>query len=468
MFNKYPIDLFAKSFDRKDVVKLSVEMIGEEKLFTYTEDQRNRLYLAAKNCLKTPVTKKQAKYFNTIARKVGLNVPKVYNTQSPQKLATELMEQGKVVEAAKVFAKHGSMLSRNLVWLLSRASLKEAIEIVDMVSVTNPLVTMQFLQSLLDQSNGPRSFSFYNNRKVVNHQETEYEVKWRKSVLSQGMKNTLKEELLAKIDQFYINLGGLGKVYIDEAFSKIAVPFNTSADGDGIDMVPTGTRQTITKEYIRTFAYWKNLFDVDSGLVFIHKDGHTDKLYWGNYSGRPFGYSALASGDNRDVNGAEYMDINLRELEDLGWEYAVFQLNGYGGKFNKGETYCGYQHKDDLNTNAWSAKNMALKVKLPKADSREYIGFIIDIKNREVIVINQMQEGDNHVISSNVVDYLKKYMNSDYVEQFNIHKIASLRGEVVTDPSEADTVFSDTYGTPLDGQKVIKTTDIEKLVALML
>ncbi|RLI49008.1 hypothetical protein DRO61_05675, partial [Candidatus Bathyarchaeota archaeon] len=448
MFNKYPVALFAKSFDRKDVVKLSVEMIGEESNFSYTESQRKLLFMASQYCKQTPVSKKQAKFFNTILKKVGVRTLKVTNAGNADKIATQYMKQGRILEAAQVYAKTGSMLTRRIVWLLSRANPREAVQILDMIKVTNPLVTMQFLQGLLDQSNGPRAFSFYSNRQVVRHMETEYEAKWRKSILSAGTKKLIKEETLRKVDNFYKELPKLGKVYIDDAFKKIAVPFNTSADGEGIEGAPTGTRQPITDDFIRAFVYWKNVRDIDSSVVFVHKNGKTDKLYWGNYHGKPFGHSALTSGDDTSSNGMEYIDFKLSELEALGYEFGIYQLNGYGGDFSKADAYCGYQNKSDLNTKAWDAKNMALKIKLPQARSREYVGFILDIKNREVIVINQMQSGNDRVVSTKIVDYLKKYMNSDYVKQFNIYKIASLRGEVVTDPALADIVFSDSYVLP--------------------
>jgi len=470
MFNKIPAAIFAKSLDQKDVVKLSIEMIGETSTITYTRDEANKLFVAVLNCRRVPLTKKQAKYFNAIAKRINIKGKKASNVDSPHKAVTALMNQGRVLEAAQVYAKNGSLLSRNLVWLLSRASARDAVTIINMLKVTNPLVTMQFLQGLLDTSNGPRSFSFYANRTVMRHQETDYEAKWRKSILSSGMKNTLKQELLLKVDQFYMDLPSLGKVYIDDAFKKIAVPFNTSADGDGIDNAPTGTRKPIKGDYIRAFTYWKNVCDIDSSVVFVHKDGSTDKLYWGNHHAKQFGNSALTSGDDTSRSGMEYIDFKLSELEARGYEYGIYQLNGYGGNFDKGETFCGYQDKADLNTQAWSAKNMALKIKLPTAKSREYVGFIIDIKNREVIVINQMQDGNDRIVSTKIVDYLKKYMNEDYVKQFNIFKIASLRGEVVSNPADADVIFSDVIGDYelTEGQKVIHTTDIEKLVALML
>ena len=467
MFNKYPDEMFAKSLDQKDVVKLSIEMVGETSTITYTNEQKLKLFIAARNCRRVPLTKKQAKYFNAISKRVNIKGNKASNVDSPHKAVTALMKQGRVVEAAQVYARHGSLLSRNLAWLLSRADLRDAMVIIDMIKVTNPLVTMQFLQSLLDQSNGPRAFSFYSNRTIMRHQETDYEAKWRKSILSTGMKSTLKEGLLRKVDEFYMSLPSLGKVYIEDAFKKIAVPFNTSADGDGIDNAPTGTRQAIKGDYLRASCYWKNISDVDSSMVFVHKNGATDKLYWGNHHAKNFGHSALTSGDDTSRNGLEYTDFKLSELEAKGYEFGIYQLNGYGSKFNRGETYCGYQNKSDLNTKAWDAKNMALKIKLPSANSREYVGFVLDIKNREVIVINQMQQGNDRIVSTKIVDYLKKYMNSDYVKQFNIFKIASLRGEVVTDPAEADVVFSDEY-VAIEGQKVIRTTEIEKLVALML
>lgn len=467
MFNHYLDVKFARSLDQKDVVKLSIEMVGENERIEYRPNQKLRLGMAVANCRRVPLSKKQAKYFNTIAKHTGVDVKHESNLHSPHKKVVKLMKQDRVVEAARVYAQSGSLLTRNLSWLLSRATPREAIEIIDMVEVKSPIVTMQFLQSLLEQSNEPRVFSFYKDRKVMHHVETDYEARNRKSVLSRGMKRMLKEGLMMKIDEFYENLPSLGNVYIDDAFKKIAVPFNTSADGDGIDTVPTGTRQKITDDYIRAFCYWKNLFDVDSSVEFQGKNGKRSRLYWGNYHAREFGDSALTSGDDRSRNGAEYIDFRLSELEALGWEYAVYKLNGYGGDFDHGETYCGYQNKSDLHTRAWDPKNMALKIKLPTARSREYTGFVIDIKNREVIVINQMQEGRDRVTSDKVLDYVKKYLNSDYVRQFNIYKIASLRGNVVDDPSEADVIFSDDVYELEEGQKQYRTTDTEKLVSIM-
>jgi len=466
MFDKYPIEFFAKSFDRKDIVKLSVAMIGEMKNFVYTDDQASKLRVAAKNCLKTTVSKKQAKYYNTIIKKIGLKTSKVSNIDNPERIATALIKQGKVVDAAAVFAKNGSMLSRNLTWLLSRANRKETSEILDMIKVTNPLVTIQFIQGLSNESDESRSFSFYKNGKVAHHKESEYETKWRKSRLSEGKKSLVKTIMLDKIYKYYSNFDGIGKVYIDEAFKKIALPLNTSADGAGIDTIPAGSRLKIDKSYIRTFAYWKDLFDVDASLLFIKDDGTTDTLSWGTYSAKPFGNSALSSGDDRSANGAEYMDIDLDEIEDLGWKYVVFQLNGFNGSFDRGTTYCGYQNKSDLNTTAWDPKNIAVKIKLPSAKSREYVGFALDIKNREMIVINQMQDSGNTVINSDASEYLKKYMDSEYLEQFNVYKIASLLGDIVSDPSDADVVFSNTYKSTT-GQKVIRATDTEKIVALI-
>jgi hypothetical protein len=44
--------------------------------------------------------------------------------------------------------------------------------------------------------------------------------------------------------------------------------------------------------------------------------------------------------------------------------------------------------------------------------------------------------------------------------------ILSVRGTVVSTPDQADVIFDDNY-QPQDNQKIIRSSDIEKLIALL-
>lgn len=468
MFLNYKTDVFAKMLDLKDVVKLSVEMKNEVKNnLKYTTSEQTILQCALKNAYRCPLSKKQAKYLNTIAKKIGVKIDKASNKQSPYRLAKQYIDKGNVLEAAKAFATNGSLLERNLVWLLSRADANECQQIVDMIKYDNPIVLYQLLQGIIeDNYSEPRTFSFYKNKLLKNHQETEYEHKYRKSILSIGTKSMLNNILIDKIRQAYENKPKLGNIYISEEFKNIPLPTNTSSTGSGLDVMPAGSRLKITDDYIRAFCYWNDAFDIDTSSIMANEDfSKQDVLFFGNYSQKAFGNSALCSGDDRGYNGAEYQDFRLSELAELGYKYVIYVLNGYGSPLNHGNIYCGYQNKSDLDTKAWSAKNMAIKINV-KGNSRQYYGFAIDLESREIIILNQIIDSNQRVISTKDIGTIKKYLSKDYLQVFNMYELLCCRGTLVDNPEDADVVFDRDY-IAKENQTAIKPYEIEKLVSLL-
>lgn len=494
MFNLYHTPVFAKSLDKKDVVKLSIEMKGEVKSqLNFTKAEKDILRVALTYSYDTPLTKKQAKYVNTLYHKLEVrnSVVKPSNAQSPYKKAKELLSNDDVVGAASVFAKHGSLLERNLIWLLSRVKTEDdARGVLTQLKVNNPIVALQFLNGLSDTTTGARTFKFYKNRKLKSHTETNVEQRNRKSILSATTKELIKKAVFNKIENYYEGLPKIGKVYVTDEFKGISVPLNTSASMGGLSVLPAGSRLPITEDYIRTFCYWNGPRDIDTSVIFVHKTGRKDTFYWANYASKSFGNSALYSGDDRSTKGAEYGDFRISELKALGYTHAIYTLNGFGDNLNVGEIYCGYQNKIDLDTKTWSAKNMALKLKV-SGDSRAYMGFAIDFETNEVIILNQMRSSDSRVVSPTDMNAIKQYLNKDYTDLFNAYKLATLRAtEIVSTPEEAEVVFSNTYMggnlyvedtlkeikdgvevfTPITltvPQKVVRAFDIEKLVALL-
>lgn len=465
MFNLTTLPQFARSLDQKDVVKLSVDMVGEQKELSFTSDQARILRVAIRNCYATALSKRQAKFFTQLTNKLDKRVD-VDNSRSPYKRAKQLIDQGQVVEAARVFARSGSLLERNLVWLLSRAKISEIQSIVDLIEVKNPIVAVQMLQSLVKTTQGPRTFKFYNNRRVKNHVETATEAKYRKSILTKGIKDELTKGIYRKIDEYYMSLPKLGKVYVNDIFANIPLPFNTSASGSGLDVMPVGSRMMLTENKIRSFVFWKGIYDVDSSMTFIHKDGGLVELGFWNYHGKQLGNDALHSGDDRSNNGSEYIDIDLEQLIERGFEYAVYGINGFQSDFNVGETYAGFQFKKDLNTKVWQPNNIQMKIKV-SGKSKAFFVFGIDLINKQAVVLNQMAASESRVLSQSDVAGIKQLLDKTTVDIFNVARIAKLRAtEVVTDPALADVVFDKDY-VALEGQKAVRPSDIEKIVAIL-
>lgn len=454
----------AKGLDKVDVVKMSVLLNGESSKLVISEENKKLLTVLAENAYDVPMSAKNAKFYNTLIKKLGLKQPKKNNNNSPLKLAGELIKTSRI-DAAKELSKHGSLLNRHLMWLLSRATFKEVGPILDLVEIKNPIVAIQLIQTLTSDDNKSRSFKFTKNGLVRNHTETEYETKWRKSRINSGNKELIREHLLEKVKDFYRDLPSLGKIYISDEFKKIAVPTNTSATGDGVDILPSGSRLPITSDYIRAFVRWKGVHDIDSSIIFKKEDGSDERMYFGSYNTKPFGNSALVSGDDRSKNGVEYMDFKLSELRDKGFTHGVYILNGYGGSLDQGEIYTGYQHKEDLNTKAWKPNNIAVRINV-KFKSRSYVAFGIDLINNEMVVINQGNDSNSLVFRGSDLTSNDNIMNPDFLKNFNMHMILSSRGEVVDTPEEADVVFDSKYISETN-QEVVKPSSIEKLVKLI-
>lgn len=456
---------FARNLYKKDLVKLSINKCGDHKTLDMPSDVKAMIRACLPYVKDCPMSKKQAKYFNKLISATNAKgVVKTSNVDSPYRLANIELEKGNVVGAAKVFANSGSLLERNLKMLLSRASWEEAPKIVELIGSDNPIVLWQLASTITADKNEPRTFTFTRNGLVKKHVETDYEIKWRKSRLKENECKLIHDICLSKIGEAYRKYESLGKVYISKAFNKIGVPINTSASGRGVDVIPTGSRLPINSRYIRTFVHWENAFDIDSSILIENKYGQTDWMDFRNYRNKSYGHSVLFSGDVTSANGTEYYDIDIDAMKERGCKSIIFSFHGYCSRLDKGEIYCGYQNKDDLETKAWDPKNIALKIHV-KGDTRACMGFAIDLENKEIVVLNTLIDDESRVVNSDMKDTIKKYMSDSFLE-LNMGNIISYRGEVVDNPEDADIVFDDDYLATND-KKVVRTYDIEKMVSIV-
>lgn len=459
---------FAKLLDRKDVVKFSVLKFGNADFNKMNKNQKATLKLI-KNMIplvkKTSLSKKQAKFFNKLCKECNLKIVD-NNDNSPYKAAIKEIKNGNVISASKIFLDSGSLFARNFRFLLSRANNEEKNILINMLPNDNPILLYQILTTILND-NGKRIFTFKNNNLVKCHIETDYEEKYRKSKLDYETRELLSNIIKNKIDSYYLSLPKLGKIYISEKFKKIALPVNNSCSGRGLDVLPTGSRIKINGNYIRTFCYWKNVFDIDTSALFIKDDFNQNNDYvelsWRNYNTLPLGESALSSGDCRDKNGAEYQDFKIDELLELGYRYVIYTLNGYGGKLDEGEIVCGYQNKNNLNTSTWDPKNIEFKINVI-SNSCAYIGFAIDLKTKEIIVLNLNSSGNNQVVNKKQLLLIEKYLKENYLN-YSMYDLLKCRGEITT-KEEANIIFDDDYITN-NNQQVIKSYELEKLTKLI-
>ncbi len=455
---------FARFMFKKDLVKYSISKCGESSKIKLTRKTANIIKNALPFVKDCPMSKKQAKYFNTLIKHTKVDLPLETNDKSPYKLANRAIFKGDILEAAKIYASSGSLLERNLKMIISRADEKTAYEILKMVPSKNPLVLYQLVSSLSSDDGDSRTFNFFKNNLVKHHYETEYETKWRKSRLSERMRELVLNYGTELIIEGFKSQTSLGKVYIADNFYKVAMPINTSASGRGIDVYPTGTRLPIKGSYIRTFVHWKDAYDMDSSLVLVDEDGILEYLYFSNYSEKVFDDDILFSGDVTSPNGAEYFDIKLDAMKNRGYKYIIQTLYGYCSNLNVGEIHSGYQNKEDLETEAWDPKNIAMQIHV-KGNTRAFVAFAIDLENKEIIVLNLLRNCCGQVVSGHDFYTIEKYLNPSILD-FNIGRIVSCRGEVVNTPEEADVVFDDSY-LEKENQIVIHSFETEKLVALI-
>lgn len=459
---------FARFLDWKDAVKLSIRYFGDGPKLNYGDK-------LGKECLKTmrnvlllsrpcPLSKRQAKYLNKIRKVCGIQTEEATNAESPYKAIRAKMKEGDPVGAAKLAAKNGSLLQRNLRYFLSRADEAQSKEILSLVQAKNPIVLCQLVSSL-SLDDGKRTFSFTHDGLVKKHVETDYETTYRKSRLSKERQEALQAFVESKAEEAWRAMPSLGKVYVSPSFCKIAVPTNTSASGSGLDVLPTGSRVPIESPNIRAFVYWRSIWDIDLSSLAECKDGSRRQVYWGNYDEKAFGDDLLFSGDCRAEEGSEYFDFRLEGLKEQGVSRIYLYVNGYGEQLSRGKVYCGYQAKEDLETEAWDPKNIAFKFRVT-GQSNEELAFALDLETNEIVVLNLVQDSDSMVMNPHDAEAVKRILSPDFLK-FNCGRVAEFRSsEVVEKPEDAEIVFDDDY-EPKDGQKVVRSWELEKLVALV-
>lgn len=468
--------IFAPLLDKKDVVKLSVNFIGNTSKISYTADQSALLAQLARKAKNCPMSKKQAKYFNAMVKNVGLKVmATASNNSNPMRIAKKFIDAEKVVLAAETLAKSGSILERNLVYLLSRAKDESEVEaILDLIKAKNPIVLNQLLLGLLnDDYSSPRTFKFMGKKRyLTSYTENSYDFQWRKSKLTTETKEIITKILQEKLCAYFTNLPKIpGKVYLSEELKNIPLPTSTASTGSGLGILPTGSRVPLSVDSkIRIFTHWKDVYDIDLSLIFVRNNGKRDYINFSNYS-TACSDACRFSGDCRAATGSEFFDVDLSKFREYctaesGIKYILASINGFGGPLKSDNVFVGYQDVTDFDTSVWNSKNIALQLQA-KGDTRAYLAFAVDVETNELVILNQMIDSADAVVNSAVFNMVKPALNKDNLKAMNMFNILACRAEqLVSTPEEADVVFdSNWYDNDRPEQKIIRLSDISALIS---
>ena len=337
----------------------------------------------------------------------------------------------------------------------------------------NPVVTIQLMQQYANYEEGPRTFVFTKNNLKRVHKETFNEVAKRKSRLSPAIREMAFTELnrmLAKSLK-----GRVGKVWIDPAMKKIAVPLETATGQTGYGILPTGSRVSIPDgKVVRAFIYWEKVNDIDLSCFAIDYRGNRKEFSWRSMWHEQS--SAVSfSGDvvNGYQGGSEYFDINLKEYRKKYPNYRklIFCANIYSdwGQTHYKDVVCtaGFMTRDEVSSGeVYEPKTVKSSFRINSDSSFAYL-FGIDLETSEMVWLNLARKGNHAVAGMTEMDWLEKYFRcTDVIDVYSLYFMA---GEFMPEEEKASLLVTDKYGPAEEhnGIPVVRSCDFEKILKVL-
>lgn len=355
----------------------------------------------------------------------------------------ELLNNDQITSAIRHLkrVKGSSAVMRSADYILSRCeglpttTKLEVMDILEEIAAnSNNIVLLQMLNHYATFDRGARSYSFTKFNLKKNHTQTreEWEASKTKELSSQDiaeMKDILLDALydhLRKVD--------VGKVYIDPAFKKIALPLNMAASNSGVGSLPSGSRIAIPEgAIVRAFTYWEKVNDIDLSAMLYDEDMNVvGEFSWRSYASMGAASSGFVfSGDQTCgyKGGSEYFDFDLETIQKKNPEarYIVLNDNVYS-RVNFSDCYCkaGFMLRDSFKSGeAFEPKTVQTSY-LVTAKSTYCHLFAIDMKTREIVWLNVNKNSSAAVGGIESGSYLKKYMK--LAESLNIYDTFSHLG----------------------------------------
>ncbi len=363
-------------------------------------------------------------------------------------------------------------LLRNLNYLLSRCSSPEETALVtEAVGSENPVVLIQLLLEYAGYTpeKSPRDFRFASHDRLKVHRETEEETERRRSRITEEQAAALCRRVEEKLREAL--RGRLGRVYVDPEMKRIALPVQENTAQGGYGILPRGSRLPLPAgKKLRAFIYWERVDDIDLSVIGLDEAGRQTEFSWRTMYDEQS--DALTySGDQTSGfhGGSEYFDLEeeafRRKYPQI--RYLVFCANVFSGlDFDRCLCRAGYMLRDTEDSGeVFEPKTVRSSFLVNCGSTFAYL-FGIDLLQREFVWLNTARAGNARIAGDSSLGFLLRYFRAASV--INMYSFFEMTAsELAETPSEADCVVSDRSEDAVGAAELIRSCDIDKVLALM-
>jgi len=281
-----------------------------------------------------------------------------------------------------------------------------------------------------------------------------------------GLAEELSEICRAQLLARFAKLPTLGKCYLDPALKDYLVPFSQRSAAKSLRTLVRGSRAPLPDAaIIRFFLWWKNgksRTDIDLSAVIYDADfKYLDVLSYYQLKS----YGGCHSGDITDApeGAAEFIDLDIERLLASKARYVVMSLNSYTEQpyCDLPECFAGWMARKSAGSGEiFEPRTVQDKIDVA-ADTRICLPAVFDLVSRQVIWADFALRANprwNNVRNnlsgvSLMLRALTSLQKTDLATLFALHIEA--RGEAVSSPEAADSIFSVSSGlTPFDLDRI--------------
>jgi len=404
-----------------------------------------------------------------------------------------LIKAGRMEEAARMLESRPGDFARQLDKLLrgakdERGILNSFAKVAEKVSSPVLLQLREHFTYRNEDLSSPRIFFPKGNlakvKMIENHLGT----------LSPDAINMVRNICTSALAAQYREREPLGNVYIDPELEHYIVPFSQRSASKAVKTIVRGSRIPIddTTKVVRAFIWWTNTdneqfdpfwgidgesrVDIDiSASVYDENMGYLGHVSWTNLRLGNKISGLYHSGDLTDggpVNGkgvAEFIDIDIQSVLDMGGRYFIFTVHSYTEQKFKELPNCrfGWMEREDVNSGEiFEPSTVEMKMDL-MSDSVTAIPVIFDCQTRQFIwcdmsAPNSMPTGRGNTIEGNLKGVTATCYAIMHMHKPSIFDLAFLnavsRGKLVLDRNQADLIFSNDKTPPVE---IVKVEDPE-------
>lgn len=247
-------------------------------------------------------------------------------------------------------------------------------------------------------------------------------------------------------------------VFIDRSLYYRPLATNNRASSFSLDSKAIGTVEKLPKDgkIIRCYVHWVGKSDIDLSGFCIYKNGSMDKVGW---NGKHTLTNAITySGDNTGYSSknAEYLDLNISELNKLDIEWVIVDARVYSGRKYSNWTgegvHIGWMKRSHPEANEhWLPETVENANKISSNSNSAYL-MAVHIPSRNLVYMDVAINNSNIISTdSDAIQmkiFLEKFvMLDDGNEKIEWKKLAQghvlnlLSKNIVSDKEEAELVF---------------------------